>query len=359
MTSANRHDARPDPDDERKPASPTDLRPPSWRFILKQTVREFMDDECTDIAAALTYYAVLSLFPTLLVLIALLGLTGQEQQTTQTMLDMVEELGPASAVDTFRGPIVELTRSRAAGFALVVGLVGAVWSASGYVGAFGRAMNRIYEIPEGRPFWKLRPLMIAITLVAVILIAIVAIGLVVTGPVAQSVGELIGLGDAAITAWQIAKWPVLLGLVAVIIAILYYATPNVQQPKFRWISIGALIAIITWAVASVLFAFYVANFSSYGKTYGSLAGVIIFLLWLWITNLALLFGAEFDAETERGRQLQAGLPAEESIQLPPRDTRKIEKREAKAQQAREEARGLREDAERPGVSPDDRRGTDG
>ena len=193
------------------------------------------------------------------------------------------------------------------------------------MGAFGRAMNRIYEIQEGRPFWKLRPLMIIITLAAVILAGLVAIGLVVSGPVARAIGEAIGLGDTAVTIWGIVKWPVLLGLAALVVAILYYATPNMQQPKFRWISLGAVVAIITWVIASALFGLYVSQFSNYNKTYGSLAGVIIFLLWLWITNLALLFGAELDAEMERGRQLQAGIAAEDELQLPPRDTRVIDK----------------------------------
>jgi membrane protein len=224
---------------------------------------------------------------------------------------------------------------------LIIGIVGALWSASGYVGAFGRAMNRVYEIKEGRPFWKLRPLMIVITLASVILAGLVAIGLVVSGPLARAIGDAIGLGETAVTVWNIAKWPVLLLLAALVVAILYYATPNVKQPKFRWISVGAGIAIVTWVVASALFGLYVSQFSNYNKTYGSLAGVIIFLLWLWITNLALLFGAEVDAEMERGRQLQAGIAAEEDIQLPPRDTRVIDKNEAKDDRDIEQARQLR------------------
>ena len=243
--------------------------------------------------------------------------------------------------DTIRGPLDQLTQNQSAGFALIIGVVGALWSASGYVGAFGRAMNRIYEIREGRPFWKLRPLMIVITLAAVILAGLVAIGLVISGPVARAVGDAIGLGDTAVTVWNVLKWPVLLGLAALVVAILYYATPNVRQPKFRWISVGAVVAIITWVLASALFGAYVSNFASYNKTYGSLAGVIIFLLWLWITNLALLFGAELDAEIERGRQLQAGIAAERDIQLPPRDTRVMDKTDAKDTADIEQGRELR------------------
>jgi len=331
----------PDPDDPRKPDSPGDISTPSWRFVLRKTVREFSDDECTDLAAALTYYAVLAVFPALLALVSVIGLFGDPQRTTQALLGIVRDLGPASAVDTFRGPLEDLSRAPAAGVGLVVGLLGALWSASGYVGAFGRAMNRVYEIEEGRPFWKLRPLMIVITVVAVLLIAVLAVGLVVSGPVAESIGSALGLGSAVVTAWSIAKWPVMAALAVLIVAILYYATPNVRQPKFRWMSMGAFVALLTWALASVAFGFYVANFGSYDKTYGSLAGVIVFLLWLWITNLALLFGAELDAETERGRQLQADMPAEETLQLPPRDTRVIDKKAKKTEKELAEARELR------------------
>jgi membrane protein len=226
----------------------------------------------------------------------------------------------------------------------VFGLLGALWSASGYVGAFGRAMNRVYEIDEGRPIWKLRPVQLIITLFSLVLVAVAAAALVLTGPVAEAVGNQIGLGSTAILVWDIAKWPVLLAIVVVIVAVLYYATPNVKQPKFRWISIGAVFAILVWILASVAFGLYVAMFASYDKTYGSLAGVIVFLLWLWLTNLALLFGAELDAELERGRQLQAGIEAEETIQLPPRDTRNIEKAAKKHQKDVAAGRGIREEA---------------
>jgi membrane protein len=323
------------------PEGPTELTARSWWHVAKRTVREFSRDDCTDQAAALTYYAVLSIFPAAIALVSLIGIFGQGRETTNALLDIVSDIGPQSAVDTLEGPLGDLSTAPGAGIALLVGVLLALWSASGYVGAFGRAMNRIYEVPEGRPFWKLRPTMIAVTLIAVLLVAVVAIGLVVTGPLAESVGRTIGLGDTAVTAWDIAKWPVLLAIVVAVVAILYYATPNVKQPKFRWISVGALIAIVTWALASVAFGLYVANFATYSKTYGSLAGVVVFLLWLWITNLALLFGAELDAEMERGREVQSGIPAEEEIQLPPRDTRKSEKDDRKEQADIQHGRRLR------------------
>jgi len=330
----------PDPEHPDKPDAPTQLTKPSWKFILRKTIREFSDDQCTDLAAALTYYAVLALFPALLALVSLLGLVGQ-QGKTEELINVLSDMGAGSVAETIREPLQQLTQNSAAGIGLIIGIAGALWSASGYVGAFGRAMNRVYEIKEGRPFWKLRPLMIVITLASVILAGLVAIGLVVSGPLARAIGDAIGLGETAVTVWNIVKWPVLLLLAALVVAILYYATPNVKQPKFRWISVGAGIAIVTWVVASALFGLYVSQFSNYNKTYGSLAGVIIFLLWLWITNLALLFGAEVDAEMERGRQLQAGIAAEEDIQLPPRDTRVIDKNEAKDDRDIEQARQLR------------------
>jgi membrane protein len=333
----------PSPEDPRKPDDPGDLTTPSRKFILKNTAREFMADECTDIAAALTYYAVLSLFPALLALVSLLGVFGQGEETTGTLLDMVRGLGAGSVVDNTIAPVVtQLVQSQAAGIALVIGLLGALWSASGYVNAFSRAMNRVYEVDEGRPVWKLRPAMLLVTAVLLLLVAVTGVALVVSGPLAETIGGVIGLGDLAVTIWSIAKWPVLLAIVILTVAILYHSTPNVRQPKFRWISIGAVVAILTWIAVSLAFGFYVANFGSYNKTYGALGGVIVFLLWLWITNLALLFGAELDAETERGRELQAGIVAEETIQLPPRDTAKSEKDAAKEAKQVAEARELRE-----------------
>src|SRR6476619_2082347 len=253
------------PDDAGKPESPSKLTKPSWKYIARKTLREFSDDQCTDLAAALTYYSVLALFPALLAMVSLLGLFGQAGKTGE-LITVLSDMGAGSVADTIKGPLEQLTATSSAGIALVIGVVGALWSASGYVGAFGRAMNRIYEIQEGRPFWKLRPLMIIITLAAVILAGLVAIGLVVSGPVARAIGEAVGLGDTAVTIWGIVKWPVLLFLAALVVAVLYYATPNVKQPKFRWISIGAAFAILMWVAASVLFGLYVANFGSYNKT---------------------------------------------------------------------------------------------
>ncbi len=334
--------AEPEPDDPRKPDSLTDLTKPSLKYVLRQTVREFGSDQCTDLAAALTYYAVLSIFPALVVVMSLLGVFGQGQRTSDAILDIVEDVAPGSAVQTLRPTIEQLVNAPSAGIALVLGIVGALWSASGYIGAFGRAMNRIYEVEEGRPVWKLRPQQLLLTAGGLVIVAAVAFMLAVSGPLAESIGNVLGLGDTALAIWTIGRWPVVLALVAVGVAVLYYAGPNVEQPRFRWVSVGAVIAIVTWIVASLLFGLYVANFGSYNKTYGALAGVIVFLLWLWITNLALLFGAEVDAELERGRQLQAGIAAEADLKLPLRDTTVVDKNEAKEHRDVERGRRLRD-----------------
>ena len=329
------------PDDERGPDSPTGLSKRSWAYVLRKTAREFSKDECTDLAAALTYYSVLALFPALIALLSLVGLVSSGSDGVDTILQVLRDVGAGSVAKTLEPTLNELAAGSGAGLALILGLAGALWSASGYVGAFGRAMNRMYEIREGRPIWKLRPAMLLLTLVLVVLAATTLVGLVVSGPVAQAIGDAIGLGSTAVTVWGIAKWPVILVVVIVTVALLYWGTPNVRQPKFRWISVGAVLAIVVWIIASALFGLYVANFSSYGSTYGSLAGVIVFLLWLWITNLALLFGAELDSELERGRELEAGIAAEESIQLEPRDTRNIDKADAKERKDVDRGRKIR------------------
>ncbi|MCU1570514.1 MAG: processing ribonuclease [Naasia sp.] len=334
----------PDPEDPRKPDSAKDLHKRSWTYVLRKTMREFTSDQCTDIAASLVYYSVLALFPALIALVSLLGVTGQGPQATQTLLQILGQVAPGDAVKVLKGPIEGFANSPAAGFALISGIVLAIWSASGYVGAFTRAMNRIYEIDEGRPFWKLKPVQLLVTLIGVLMIFAIVVMLIISGPVTQAVGNAIGVGNTFQTVWDIAKWPVILLILVLMVAILYYATPNSKQPKFRWMSLGALLAIVVLIVASVLFGLYVTNFSNYAKNYGSLAGVIVFLLWLWIANIALLFGAEFDAELERGRQLQGGIAAEETIQLPPRDTKKSEKAADKEEKDVADGKRIREDA---------------
>lgn len=326
---------------DRTPDSPTDVSRRGWRTTAKAAFAEFQRDQCTDLAAALTYYSVLAVFPAILALVSLLGVFGQGESTTQQLLDIVRQLGQGDAATQLEEPIRSMIGASGAGFALVLGIGTALFSASGYVGAFGRALNRVYQVPEGRPVWKLRPQQVLITLGLVVMAGLVLVGLVVSGPLADVVGSRIGLQAATVTVFTVLKWPVMLGVVVVMVAVLYYWTPNVRQPRFRWVSVGAAVAIAAWVLASIGFGFYVTTFGSYAKTYGSLAGIVVFLLWLWITNLALLFGAEVDAELERVRELEAGIKAEHTVQLPLKDASGAEKAKEKLDERVRAGRRLR------------------
>ncbi len=308
--------------DDRAPDEPTDLSGRSWFGVLKRTVREFKEDNLTDWAAALTYYGILAIFPAILALVSLLGLVGAS--ATQPLIDNLATVAPGPAKEIFTGAVENLQKSQGTGGILfIVGLAGALWSASGYVAAFMRASNYIYDIEEGRPIWVKAPVRLGVTLVLVVLSVLSALAVVVTGDLARQVGNLVGVGDTAVTVWGIVKWPVLLLVVSLMFAILYWAAPNVKHAGFRWISPGGVVAVVLWLIASAVFAFYVANFGSYNKTYGALGGVIIFLVWLWLSNVAVLLGAEFNAEVERGRAIRSGHPPEKEPFLEPRDTRKM------------------------------------
>src|SRR5436309_9574187 len=309
--------------DGKAPSGPTSLGGRSWFGVLRRTVREFSADNLTDWAAALTYYGILAIFPALLALVSILGLVGKS--ATQPLIDNLGKVAPGPAQQIFTSAITNLQKSQgAAGVLFVVGLLGALWSASGYVAAFMRASNAIYDVPEGRPIWKTAPVRIGVTLVLVVLLSVSAVAVVFTGGLAKQAGNVLGVGQSAIDVWDIAKWPVLLLVISLMFAILYWAAPNVRQPGFSWISTGGLVAVVVWIVASAAFAFYVANFGSYNKAYGALGGIIIFLVWLWISNIAVLLGAEFNAELERGRQIESGMPPGREPFLEPRDTRKFD-----------------------------------
>jgi membrane protein len=304
------------------PSSPTSLPRRSWLGVLKRTVAEFREDNLGDMAAALTYYGVLAIFPALIALISVLGLVGQS--ATQPLINNLDKLVAGPARQIFTSAIQNIQHSQgAAGVVFIVGIAGALWSASGYVAGFMRASNAIYDIGEGRPVWKTLPTRVGVTVVLLVLLAISSIAVVVTGGLAKQVGNVLGVGGTAVTVWDIAKWPVLLLVVSVMISILYWAAPNVKHPGFRWLTPGGVFAVLVWAVASAGFAFYVANFSSYNKTYGALAGVIVFLVWLWISNLAILLGAELNAELERGRLIEAGHDVDHEPFVEPRDRRKL------------------------------------
>ncbi|MFF3336496.1 YihY/virulence factor BrkB family protein [Streptomyces sp. NPDC002888] len=307
--------------EQQAPDSPTDLPKRSWRAVLRGTLKEFKKDELADRAAALTYYGILALFPALLALISLLGVVGQS--ATQQVLDNIQNLAPGAAQDVLRNAVQQMQGNAGVGSVMaIVGLVLAVWSASGYVAAFIRSANAVYDVPEGRPVWKVLPVRVGVTVVLMVMAVISALIVVFTGGLARQVGTALGVGDTALTVWSIAKWPVLVILVTIMIAILYWATPNARVRGFRWITPGSFLALVIWMIASAGFALYVANFASYNKTYGTLAGVIIFLVWLWITNLAILLGLEFDAEMVRQRAVAGGHPPEEEPYVQPRDTQK-------------------------------------
>lgn len=308
-----------DADERRAPDDPGDLPKQGWLAVLKRTGKEFSNDKLTHWAAALTYYGVLSIFPALLALVSILGLVGQS--ATQPLLDNLGGAAPGPAKEILTNALEGLQNGGGkSGLAFVIGLATAIWAASGYISGFMDASNAIWDVEEGRPIYKKLPIRVGVTVVMLVLLSALAVMTVVTGPVAKEVGDLIGAGDTAVMVWNIAKWPVMLVVVSFMFAFLYWAAPNVKQPGFKWVSPGGVVAVVLWIAASALFALYVANFSSYDKTYGSLGGVIAFLVWLWISNIAILVGAEFNAELERGRMIEAGMrPADQEPFLEPRD----------------------------------------
>jgi membrane protein len=300
------------------PDDPTDLPRSSWPQILKRTFKQFGEDQLTTWAAALTYFGILSLFPMMLALVSVLGVIGPS--ATQPLLDNLNSVAPGPAKDILTNVLTSLQANKGGStVALIIGIALAIWSASGYISAFMDASNNVWDVPEGRPIWKKIPVRLGVTVVLLILLTITSLAIVFTGPLAQKLGNLIGLGSTFVTVWGIAKWPILLLIVSLMISLLYWACPNVKQPGFPWVSPGGLLAVVMWLIASALFALYVANFSSYNKTYGSLGGVIVFLTWLWITNIIVLLGAEFNSEMERSRAIHAGMPPDQEPYLPLRD----------------------------------------
>jgi membrane protein len=305
------------------PDKPTELGRGGWLAALRRVPKEYSDDNLSDWAASLTYRGIQSIFPGLLVLVSLLGLLGKS--ATQPLITQLGQAAPANVRQILLPALRHLQQDRAtAGTLAVVAVIGGLWSASGYIGAFIRASNAVYDVPEGRPFWKIIPLRIVVTIVVLVLLVVSVLIVVVTGSLASRVGGALGIGSIAVTAWDIAKWPVLLILVSLLFAILYWAAPNARR-SFRWVSAGGVLGVVLWLIASGLFAFYVANFGHYNKVYGSLGGVIVFLVWMWISNVALLLGAEFNAELERGRAMAGGFPSDEEPYEELRDDRKLRK----------------------------------
>src|SRR3954447_3857552 len=307
---------------KQEPDQPTDLPKQSWPSILKRTLKQFSEDQLTTWAAALTYFGILSLFPMMLALVSVLGVIGPS--ATQPLLDNLSSVAPGPAKDILTNVLTSLQSNKGGStVALIIGIAAAIWSASGYISAFMNASNNVWDVPEGRPIWKKLPVRLGVTIILLVLLTITALAVVFTGPLAQKVGDVIGLGSTFVDVWSIAKWPVLFLIVSFMISLLYWACPNVKQPGFPWVTPGGLLAVVLWIVASALFGLYVAKFSSYNKTYGSLGGVIVFLTWLWITNIIVLLGAEFNSEMERSKAIREGHPPDAEPYLPLKDDTKL------------------------------------
>jgi membrane protein len=318
--------------------SPVQLSPDDWRVILTRTWHEFRINQVYDIAAAMTYYAVLATFPATLAVLALLGIFGSAEAVANDVLRVIEDLGGSSVIDPLREPIEQLLNASATAPALIIGLVAALWATSGFVGTFGRGMNRIYGVEEGRPFWRMRPVMVGVSAVLLVLATITAFAIILTGPIAESAARVLGFDEGVVFWWDLGKLPALAGIALFVIALLYWAAPNVERRNLRWFSAGATAALLTWMVSTALFGGYALGFGSYERMYGVLGGAVAFLLWIWLSNLAMLFGAVLDTEVERARQLRAGIAAEDHVQLPLRDDRLIEKnREQRAADVRASA----------------------
>ena len=329
--------------DHDEPNDPTDLSGGTWAAAARRSLQSYGPDDLQDRAGALTYYGIQSIFPGLLVLVSLLGLL--DKSATSSLVRQLGKVAPASVSKIITTDISHLqSMHTTSGIIGVVSLALGLWSASNYVSAFMRASNAIYSVPEGRPIWKKYPTRLGITLAMLVLLVLSAVIVVVTGPLASKAGNALGIGSAAVTAWDIAKWPVLLVIVGLMLAILFWASPNAKH-GFQWVSPGGLVAVVLWLIASALFALYVANFSHYNKTYGSLGGVIIFLIWMWLSNLAILFGAEFNAELERGRAIADGTPADQEPFVELRDDYQMRKKAAK-QRKKQEKRRAKEEKQR-------------
>ena len=309
----------------------------AWKAIVKRALRESKQDDVPDLAAALTYRGLLALFPAMLVLVAILGFLGQSQ--IHSLLNNIGQIAPGGVRSFLNGVVNQVQgRGGAATVAAVVGILVAPWSASGYVAGFMHAANKTYDVDEGRPIWKTVPVRLLTTVALVVMLVIAAAIVLLTGPVASRVGGALGIGHAAVLTWDIAKWPVLVVLVSLMVTLLYRATPNVKQPASRWISAGGLVAVAIWILASAAFAVYVSFSGSYNRTYGSFATAIVFLVWLWITNIAILLGAEFNAELDREHAIRSGLPKDIEPFVELRDTQKLDEGQRKRVQRAERLR---------------------
>lgn len=285
------------------------LRWRTWRRILWRSAAGYVTDDCTDFAAAMTYCAVTALIPSLVVVVALVNLVTDGSAAVKAILGILRDVGA--------GPIVGnsslvsvldslLVQKDSAKVLFSLGLLVAVWSASGYVSAFTRASNRIYGVREGRTWWKLQLLEILLAAVAMVLMAVAATALVISGPLVNAVGTALHVGPTARLAYSIGRWPVLVAIGIILLSMLFWIAPNVRQPRFRWLTVGGAVALVVGTVVSFGFGLYVANFGSYSRTYGSLGAIVAFLVWLYLSNSAILLGVQVNAQVQRARLTQAG-----------------------------------------------------
>ena len=328
-------------DGSAKPDSPTQIDGRSWRFAVRRTLRAFSRDQCPDAAAGLTFYAVLALIPVVMVSFSVVSLLGRGDETAQIVVDVVHALVPDASSAAVRDVIAQVAQARLSGILLLFALALTLWAVARYVAALGRTMNRIYGVAEGRAAWRLKTGQLLIALVIIFCTAMAAVTLAITGGVAEAIGRALGLGETALLIWRIVRWPLLAAVIVFVLAFLYYFSPNVRPARFRWMSLGAAVALVVLLLASAGFWLYASRFADYDRLYGAFAGVIVFALWLWIANMAILIGAEFDAEVERVRQLQAGIPSETQVQVPLRDARQIAKNVRRDRREETEARRIR------------------
>jgi membrane protein len=287
--------------------------------IIKRTLRSFYDDQMTHHAAALTYYALMSLFPAVLLALSLLGLLGQYPETYNAIMGYLREVAPASVVDPLDRSLRGALQSKGtAATALVVSVVVALYGTTGALEAARRALNVVFEVDGGRSFLRRKAIDVASTFVLMALVLASLVMVFVGGGFAEDMLGFIGLGSTTARVWNIVRWPGAVAVAMLVFAFIYYVTPDVQQRSFRWVTPGAAVGVLLWLGASFGLSTYVSKVGDVGAIYGAFAGAIVLVAWLWLTNVALLLGAELNAEIERERELGEGVPQRETLNRPAR-----------------------------------------
>lgn len=346
---------------KQKPADPKyvsvklrDFPKGSILYILRRTLFRFSANGGTDMAAALTYFTVLSIFPALLTIVSLLGIFGQGEDSAAAILAFLKDNAPTQMYSILEDPIKQLTSGHGAGLVLLTGILSALWSASGYTGSFGRALNRVYGVREGRPGWMLKPINVLVTAVliilAVLMILMMLLGVTVLDLVGQYVPETVNM-ELIKLVWLNGRWVLILFMAIGLITLLYAATPNVRRFKAWKLSPGAALALAGMGLGAFGFTLYADNFSKYNATYGLIGGVIVMLLFIWIMNNMLLFGAHLDAEIMLMRQIIAGEDDDGHLKIQPRHTSASRAMKARQEQLMSAGRELQQQAAGQGMFP--------